>query len=112
MKAMIKATVKSLPKTPVYSTVKIMGEKNNAVPEQKTHVPGQKAQVPVRKRDWSKVNRGANNGNYGRPIFWNEARLRVLKQLREQGKDFNEIAEEFGKTADACRRQWHKASGY
>lgn len=64
------------------------------------------------KRDWSKVNRGANEGKYGRPVFWTEARCAVLRQLKEEGKSYKEIGEEMGKSSEACRRQWYVINGY
>lgn len=118
MKVKIKAIAKTLPLPPAYASLhKESGDKQEKPNEEQAtqETPGEKpddGQETPQKRDWSKVNRGINSGSYGRPVFWNEDRLRVLKDLRDQGKSYAEIAEEFGKTPEACRRQWYKASGY
>lgn len=121
VKAKIRETTKNLPLPPAYASLhkeaevkldKLNEEKATQTSSGEKPSDGQEAQEAPKKRDWSKVNRGANKGEYGRPVFWNEARLRVLKDLRDQGKSYAEIAEEFGKTPEACRRQWYKASGY
>lgn len=118
VKAKIRATTKNLPLPPAYASLHKETEvKPDKLNEEKATQTSSRektgdGQEEPKKRDWSKVNRGANKGDYGRPVFWNEARLRVLKDLRDQGKSYAEIAEEFGKTPEACRRQWYKASGY
>ena len=61
---------------------------------------------------YSLPNTGKKQPVYSTSRFWTPERLKVLKSLRDEGKDYNEIAEEFGCTPDACRRQWYKASGY
>ena len=78
----------------------------------KTLFESKKQVVPEKKRDWSRVNRGINKGKYGRPVFWTEARCAVLRQLKEEGKSYKEIAEEMGKSSEACRRQWYVINGY
>lgn len=121
VKAKIRETTKKLPLPPAYASLhkesEEKQEKSNekqAAQETSGEGPGdgQEAQEAPGKRDWSKVNRGVNNGSYGRPVFWNEARLRVLKDLREQGVSYKEIAKEFRKSPDACRRQWYKVNGH
>ena len=105
VKAKIRATTKNLPLPPAYASLHKETEvKPDKLNEEKATQTSSRektgdGQEEPKKRDWSKVNRGANKGDYGRPVFWN-------------GKSYAEIAEEFGKTPEACRRQWYKASGY
>lgn len=60
-----------------------------------------------KKRDWSLVNRGANNGKMGRPRFYTPAQDAVIKQLKAEGKSFKEIGDQLGRSGEAIRRRWY-----
>lgn len=139
IRATIKKDIKTLPKPPAYSVPRLSlkasvpsapstessaalsapsavpsVEPQATPPKPRTTTAGKssgRAQTGSGIRDWSKVNRGINNGAYGAPRFWTDERRKVLKELREQGLSFAKIGEEFNKSADACRRQWYYING-
>ena len=60
-----------------------------------------------KKRNWKLVRRGVNEGQYGTPRYWTPERNAVLMKLRLEGKTYEQIGEELGKSKDAVRRQWY-----
>lgn len=58
-------------------------------------------------REWRLVNRGVNNGSYGRPSFWTPEKNAIIAKMHSEGKTYEEIADEFGKTKESVRRQWY-----
>ena len=60
-----------------------------------------------KKRNWKLVRRGVNEGQYGAPRYWTPERNAVLMKLRLEGKTYEQIGEELGKSKDAVRRQWY-----
>lgn len=60
-----------------------------------------------KKRKWNLVNRGINNGKYGKPVYWTPERNAVLEKLRLEGKTYKQIGDELGKSSDSIRRQWY-----
>lgn len=61
----------------------------------------------VKKKPRKPINKGINHGVYGRPRFYTPAQDAVITQMRNEGKSFKEIGEEFGKSAEAIRRRWY-----
>lgn len=58
-----------------------------------------KIQVPI--------NRGVNCGAYGRPRFWTPERDAILIRLHNEGKNFTQIGNEFGKTRESVKSRWY-----
>ena len=97
----IKVNANRLPKPPCYSTVHLPKEtENNSL-----NIADSKD--TSKKRDWSKVRRGINHGEMGRPRFYTPAQDAVIKQLKAEGRTFKEIGDQLGKSKEAIRRRWY-----
>lgn len=64
--------------------------------------------APV-KRDWSRVRRGINSGNKGRPPTWTKEMDSILKELKEiEGMTWNQVADEMGRTRESVRSRYYE----
>lgn len=80
------------------------------VPQLKRSVKNVKPEdaAPV-KRDWSRVRRGINSGNKGRPPTWTKEMDSILKELKEkEGMTWNEVADEMGRTRESVRSRYYE----
>lgn len=87
----IKVDVSRLPKVP-YSKPTILDVK-------KTVVSCHREDPVKKKRDWSKVRRG------NRSRFYTPEQDEVIREMRRQGKSFEEIGDQLGRSKEAVRRR-------
>jgi DNA-binding NarL/FixJ family response regulator len=89
----IKVDVSRLPKVP-YSKPTILDVK-------KTVVSFHREDPVKKKRDWSKVRRG------NRSRFYTPEQDEVIREMRRQGKSFEEIGDQLGRSKEAVRRRFY-----
>ena len=91
----IKVDASKLPKVPYSKPEKQKPEE----PENEIKADEEKEEPKKKKRDWSKVRRG------NRSRFYTAAQDNVIREMRANGKSFQEIADQLGRTKEAVRKR-------
>lgn len=66
-----------------------------------------KEKRPKKNFERRKIRYGINKGKYGAPVFWTPEKNAIIAKMHSEGKTYEEIADEFGKTKESVRRQWY-----